>query len=215
MVSEQITSPVYQGQFGPFSITAADRQEVVIYRGALGLAALCFAAGSALFWLQGAQPWVLQVLTLLYGGFWLALGVSLTKIHIYLKPLHQTLKLFWLIGGVASLGLAIAYPSPLLLTLYQQPLTLLGVGFTFAALTGIFFKEAFCFGRPETLLLTLIVPGLLLGHMLGWLPLLWERWLLAAWVVLFLVFAVRKAVQPIPPDIGDKSVFEYLEQRAQ
>jgi uncharacterized integral membrane protein len=33
------------------------------------------------------------------------------------------------------------------------------------------------------------------------------------WAVLFLIFAVRKVIQPIPPDIGDKSVFEYLRTR--
>jgi len=37
--------------------------------------------------------------------------------------------------------------------------------------------------------------------------------LLGLWTVLFLVFAVRKAIQPIPPDIGDKSVFAYLKQQ--
>jgi uncharacterized integral membrane protein len=37
--------------------------------------------------------------------------------------------------------------------------------------------------------------------------------LLALWALLFLVFAVRKVIQPIPPDIGDKSVFAYLEQQ--
>ncbi|MFE4107237.1 DUF2301 domain-containing membrane protein [Almyronema epifaneia] len=214
MTSEQVAAPVYQGQFGTFSITAADRQEVKVYRGGLAIAALCLAIGSALVGWQGSQPWVLQTLTVLYAGFWLALGVSLMKIHIYLKPLHQLLKLFWLMGGVASLALAIIYPTPLLLTLYQQPLTLLGAGFTFAALTGIFFKEAFCFGRLETQLLTPIVPTLLLGHLLGWLPPLWEGWLLAAWASLFLIFAGRKAVQAIPDDIGDKSVFAYLQQQA-
>jgi uncharacterized integral membrane protein len=43
----------------------------------------------------------------------------------------------------------------------------------------------------------------------------WERGLLAAWAVLFLVFAVRKLIQAIPPDIGDKSVFAYLQARSQ
>jgi uncharacterized integral membrane protein len=38
----------------------------------------------------------------------------------------------------------------------------------------------------------------------------WGQWGLGIWAGLFLVFAVRKLVQPIPPDIGDKSVFEYL-----
>jgi uncharacterized integral membrane protein len=56
---------------------------------------------------------------------------------------------------------------------------------------------------------------LLLGHLAGVLPTNWEQVLLGLWAVLFVVFALRKVVQPIPPDIGDKSVFTYLkEQRA-
>jgi uncharacterized integral membrane protein len=40
-----------------------------------------------------------------------------------------------------------------------------------------------------------------------------EKILLALWAGLFLIFVARKVVQPIPPDIGDKSVFTYLEQQ--
>ncbi len=108
------------------------------------------------------------------------------------------------------MAVALSYPTPLALTAYQQPLTILGIGFTFAALTGIFFKEAFCFNRLETKFLVVIVPGLLLGHMTGILSVATERSLLVAWAALFAVFALRKVIQPIPPDIGDKSVFDYL-----
>uniref|UniRef100_UPI00286DF6E8 DUF2301 domain-containing membrane protein n=1 Tax=Chamaesiphon sp. VAR_69_metabat_338 TaxID=2964704 RepID=UPI00286DF6E8 len=93
--------------------------------------------------------------------------------------------------------------------------TILGVGFIFAALTGIFFKEAFCFDRLETKLLVFIVPLLLLGHLTQLLPKAAEPILLAVWAGLFLVFAIRKVIQQIPPDIGDKSVFEYLAAQPQ
>jgi uncharacterized integral membrane protein len=89
----------------------------------------------------------------------------------------------------------------------------LGIGFTFAALTGIYFKEAFCFNRFETKFLTPLVPMLLLGHLAGVLPTAWEQVLLGIWAVLFMVFALRKVVQPIPADIGDKSVFAYLKEQ--
>ncbi|HEY9804564.1 MAG TPA: DUF2301 domain-containing membrane protein, partial [Leptolyngbyaceae cyanobacterium] len=55
---------------------------------------------------------------------------------------------------------------------------------------------------------------LLLGHLVGILPSQWEQILLGVWAVLFIVFAVRKAIQAIPPDIGDKSVFAYLKQKS-
>ncbi|MBW4466857.1 MAG: DUF2301 domain-containing membrane protein [Pegethrix bostrychoides GSE-TBD4-15B] len=201
----------YQGQFGEFTITPSDRRGVVIYRAGLMAAALCFAAGAILALWQGENPTVQMALTLLYTGFSLGLGVSLLMIHIYMVTLHRALQAFWLVGSLAALAVGHFYPEPFALTVYQHPVTILGVGFTFAALTGIFFKEAFCFNRLETKLLTPTVPLLLLSHWLGWLPLGVEQGLLAVWAALFIVFAIRKVIQPIPPDIGDKSVFEYLQ----
>ena len=202
----------YQGQFGEFTITAHDRRTVVIYRGALAIAAACFAIGVGLVLSQPSDG-MLQLLSPLYTVFCLALGVSLIYIHIYMEVLHRVLQAFWLIGCGASLAIAHVYPEPLALTIYHQPLTLLGVGFVFAAVTGIYFKEAFCFNRLETKVLTPLVPSLLLGHLLGWLPLNLEQSLLGVWAGLFVVFALRKVIQPIPPDIGDKSVFDYLHQQ--
>ncbi|MBE9179593.1 DUF2301 domain-containing membrane protein [Oculatella sp. LEGE 06141] len=212
MVNIQAAEPqVYQGQFGEFTIDTHDRQGVIFYRAGLMVAALSFAVGSTLvLW----QPHTfVQLLTPLYACFSLALGISLLLIHIYLIPLHRALQAFWIAGSVAAIAIALAYREPLALTVYHNPTTLLGIGLTFVALTGIFFKEAFCFNRLETKLLTPIVPLLLLGHLSGLLPLVWERGLLAAWAVLMVVFALRKAVQPIPDDIGDKSVFAYLKQQ--
>jgi uncharacterized integral membrane protein len=205
------TSEVYQGQFGEFTITKADRIGVIIYRSALFIAALCFAIGTiAVIW-QGSQSMVLGSLTPLYGLFCAALGISLLTIHIYMASLHRALQLFWLIGCFAALWLAFQSTGPLALTIYNHPATLIGIGFTFAALTGIFIKEAFCFNRLEAKLLTPVIPFLLLGHWLGWLTVQTEQVLLVTWAVLFLVFALRKAIQPIPPDIGDKTVFAYLQ----
>jgi uncharacterized integral membrane protein len=206
---------VYQGQFGDFTITQSDRKGVIIYRTGLLVAALSFALGSVLVLLAGDAPGVLQALTPLYAVFCIALGVSLVTIHIYMAALHRLLQLFWGIGVIAATVLALSTHEPLALFVYNHPTAIFGVGFTFAALTGIYFKEAFCFNRFETKFLTPLLPMLLLGHLAGVLPTNWEQVLLGLWAVLFVVFALRKVVQPIPPDIGDKSVFTYLkEQRA-
>jgi len=204
---------VYQGQFGTYTITERDRAEVIIYRSGLGIAALSFAVGTLLLFWQGATPVILQTLTYLYGLFSLGLGISLMTIHIYLLPLHRLLQLFWLIGTIAAMIITIQADVPLILYVYNHPLTLFGVGFTFAALTGIFFKEGFCFHRLETQILTPLVPIVLLGHLTGVIPSQIESILLATWTVLFLVFALRKIPQNIPSDIGDKSVFDYLKQQ--
>jgi uncharacterized integral membrane protein len=203
-------NPVYQGQFGEFTITDRDRQEVILYRTGLAIAGLSFGLGVALTLGMGANVLVHQGLTILFGFFSLGLGLSLWKIHIYMKPLHRALQLFWLIGSIAALVFTLYSPEPLGDFVYHQPLAILGIGFIFAALTGIFIKEAFCFDRLETKFLVPLVPLLLLGHLFSSLPLPVEKTLLVLWAGLFLVFVTRKIVQPIPPDIGDKSVFAHL-----
>ncbi|UKO99796.1 DUF2301 domain-containing membrane protein [Nostoc sp. UHCC 0870] len=214
MTTSTVSTPeAYQGQFGEFTITQSDRTGVIIYRAGLMVAALSFAIASALV-LFNDNPIVIQALTPLYTCFSLALGVSLLTIHIYMALLHRLLQVFWLIGSISSFLIGHYDSEPFVVTVYNQPLTLFGVGFTFVALTGIYFKEAFCFNRAETKVLTVIVPLLLLGHLLGILPTQAEQFLLGAWATLFLVFALRKVVQAIPPDIGDKSVFTYLKNKS-
>ena len=204
-------SIIYQGQFGDFTIDSRDRTSVIIYRAGLAISALSFAVGSAIALLQ---PDRISLLQPLFFCFSLGLGVSLLTIHIYLALLHRVLQVFWAIGTAAGVFWAISSSEPLAVTIYEQPVALFGVGFIFAALTGIYFKEAFCFHRLETKFLTFLVPVLLLGHMLGIFPQQWEQIMLASWTILFCVFALRKVIQPIPPDIGDKSVFTYLHERS-
>lgn len=212
MTTEEI-SIVYQGQFGEYTITPEDRRGVLVYRASLLITAVSFASGVGAGLLWGDQPFILNGLTLLYGVFWVALGISLLTIHIYLKPLHQLLQIFWAIGGMASLVIGLNSAEPLAMVVYHHPATLLGMGFTFAALTGIFFKEAFCFDRLETKLLTPLVPILLLGHLAGVLPPAVEKFLLVVWAGAFVLFGLRKFWQSIPSDMGDKSVFNYLEEQ--
>jgi uncharacterized integral membrane protein len=206
-------SEVYQGQFGEFTITQSDRIGVMVYRAGLGAAALCFAIGTTLVLQHGKNPTAIGAITPIFACFWIALGISLATIHIYMVALHRLLQVFWVIGGVAALAVALVFQEPLALAVYDRPATLWGIGFTFVALTGIYFKEAFCFNRLETKFLTPAVPLLILGHIVGFLSTDKEQFLLAVWAALFIIFAVRKFVQPMPQDIGDKSVFEYLNNK--
>jgi uncharacterized integral membrane protein len=207
-------SPIYQGQFGEFTITDADRREVILYRTGLAVSGLSFAIGVGLMLGIGNDPLVLQLLTPLFMLFSAGLGLSLWTIHIYFKVLHRVLQLFWLIGSISAVVFTVYSAEPLAVFVYQQPLSILGIGFVFAALTGIFFKEGFCFGRLETKLLTPLLPILLLGHLFAVLPVAIEKTLLITWAGLFLVFVFRKAIQAIPPDIGDKSVFAHLAKQS-
>lgn len=208
-------SPVYQGQFGTFMIDEHDRRGVILYRSGLAIAAASFALGTILVL---GQPLPTPTLNLEWASvcFWLmtaGLGLSLWTIHIYLAALHRLLQLFLAIGSLSAIYVDFSSPTPLVATVGGQPLTILGIGFTFAALTGIYFKEAFCFNRLETKVLTPLVPLLLLGYLASVLPITVAKIGLIVWAGLFLVFAGRKTYQPIPPDIGDKSVFTYLQSQ--
>ncbi len=205
--------PIYQGQFGDFTIDEEDRRGVILYRTGLAITSLSLILGVAIVLRLPPSPMMLHSLTALYFLFSAGLGLSLWMIHIYLVVLHRALQGFWVIGTVSALVFTLTCPEPLALCVYHQPLTLLGLGFSFAALTGIFFKEAFCFNRLETKFLTPLIPIILLGHMLGWLTPNAEQILIALMAGLLMVFIVRKAIQAIPPDIGDKSVFIYLKQQ--
>ena len=199
--------PVFDGVFGPYTITDHDRREVLGYR--LALTALALGQlGLLLTWRQGGAallwPWFL----LMAAG----LGLALRWIHIYLRPLHRALQLFWLAGclggvvlaqrvGIAAMGEA----------LREQPLWILAVGPFFAALTGVGFKEFFCFRRPEAIGVTLLLPVALLGRLSGLLPLATTATLLTLESVLLLVLCLRKFPMPAAADVGDKSVFLHLE----
>ena len=209
----QADPEIYQGQFGEFTITPSDRLEVKIYRSGLMVAAVCFAISTTLVVWPNTTEGFTNLLTPLYACFCLGLGVSLVMIHIYLAILHRLLQLFWFIGTAVAVWIALTSSDPLAIAIYNDPQALFGIGFTFAALTGIYFKEAFCFNRFETKLLTPLVPALILGHLLGLLSPYAESLLLGIWAVLFMVFALRKAFQAIPDDIGDKSVFAYLKEK--
>jgi uncharacterized integral membrane protein len=197
----------YEGVFGPYTITAADEREVLGYRlsltavalGQLGLLLQWHQFGPGLLW-----PWGL----LMAGG----LGLALRWIHIYLRPLHRALQLFWLLGCLGGLLLAlrvgVGQIGP---ALVEQPLWILAVGPFFAALTGVGFKEFFCFRRPEAIGVTLLLPLALLGRLSGLLDPSATAILLALEATLLLVLCLRKFPMAAAADVGDKSVFLHLE----
>ena len=202
-----MTDPLFDGVYGTFSIDARDRREVLGYRLALLLVALAQAALLLQWQLLGpAQLW--PWLALMAAG----LGLALRWIHIYLRPLHRTLQLFWLLGCLGALTLALqAGPTQMATKLAEQRLWLLAIGPLFAALAGIGFKEFFCFQRPEAIGVTLLLPLALLGYLIGLLNAGATTILLAIESGLLLVLCLRKFPMPAAADVGDKSVFAHLE----
>jgi uncharacterized integral membrane protein len=201
--------PERQGVYGPYRITAADRREVLGYRLSLGLAA---AAQAALLlqwhWRGPASLWI-WLLPLALG-----LGLALRWIHIYLRPLHRALQLLWLLGCLGLVGLAWRVgPAAMATAVAADGRWIWAIGPLFAALAGIGFKEFFCFRRPEAIGVTLLLPLALLGHLSGLLPTLLTGRLLALEALLLLVLCLRKLPMEAAADVGDKSVFAYLEEQ--
>ena len=199
--------PQFEGVYGPYTITEQDRREVQRYRLALLTSGLALLAGVVHCWVLGvawAWLWMLPV-----GA---GLGLALLWIHIYLRPLHRALQLFWLAGCLGWAGLVvIAGPTQALPTLAANPLWILAIGPLFAALAGIGFKEFFCFRRPEALGLTLLLPTALLGRLVGVLPDSPCLVLLGITAMLLVLLACRKFGVDAAADVGDKSVFAYLD----
>lgn len=199
--------PVFEGVYGPYSITATDRREVLGYRLALFTAALAQAA-LLLQWQQLGGTWIWPWLLPLAAG----VGLALRWIHIYLRPLHRALQLFWLLGCIGFGGLLIsAGPQGIATALTNNGRWIWAVGPFFAALAGIGFKEFFCFRRPEAIGVTLLLPIALLGRLSGLLSTEVTATLLAIEAALLLVLTLRKFPMDAAADVGDKSVFAYLE----
>ena len=142
----------------------------------------------------------------------LGLGLALRWIHIYLRPLHRALQLLWLLGCLGAGGMAWRVgPDQMVAALGEQRLWLLAIGPLFAALAGIGFKEFFCFRRLEAIGVTLLLPLALLGYLVGMLHAATSTGLMATESVLLVLLCVRKFPMPAAADVGDKSVFAYLD----
>ena len=204
---EEQSEPCFEGMYGPYCITLQDQREVQLYRICLLVCGLSFSAGLGQWILIGPQLATLWLLPLA-----VSLGLALRWIHIYLRPLHQALQLFWAAGCIGWLVLAMqAGPSNIFNTLESQRLWTLAIGPLFASLAGIGFKEFFCFRRPEAIGLTLLLPVALLGHLSGLIPGPVAISMLAICSSLLVLLALRKFGMEAAADVGDKSVFAYLE----
>lgn len=202
-----MADPQFDGVYGLYTITDDDRLEVQRYRLALLACGVSMSAGLLQWWLIGGSWAWLWLLPLTLG-----LGLALQWIHIYLKPLHQALKLLLLLGCIGWLALLVTSgPRHALSSLASQPLWILAVGPQFAALTGIGFKEFFCFQRLEAIGLTLLLPIALLGRLTTLMGSELCLALMGLASLLLVVMALRKFGIDAAADVGDKSVFAYLE----
>ena len=201
------SSTPIKGVYGDFIVTSNDKKEVLFYRLSILFCGLFFSIGIAQWFFNGShQIWIWLL------GMSISLGLSLKWIHIYLRALHQVLIIFWILGCIGFLILAYQFGlTNIIYGLRENPKSILLIGPLFASLTGIGFKEFFCFRRIEAIGITIFIPIALIGYLT---ELANERFTFAMLVVsslLLLLMGIRKFNLPAEADIGDKSVFDFLE----
>ena len=198
-----------QGVYGKYRITKDDEIEVQRYRISILICGISFCGGIFHWLFFGPSLAWLWLIAMTVG-----LGLALKWIHIYLRPLHRALQILWAIG---CLGFGILFINVggqnLLSSLASKPIWTIAIGPLFAALTGIGFKEFFCFRRLEAIGLTILVPLALLGHLIGVLQPGLVMILLICSAILLLVLSIRKFGMDAAADVGDKSVFNYLDRQ--
>ena len=198
-----------KGTYGDFIVNSNDKKEVLFYRLSILFCGLFFAGGICYWFLNGNnQIWFWLI------GMTISLGLSLNWIHIYLKSLHQALKLLWLIGlfGFAILSYHFGLTN-IIFGLKENPKFILLIGPIFASLTGIGFKEFFCFRRIEAIGITIFIPISLLGYLTGLASDGFTFAMLMLSSFLLLILGIRKFNLPAEADVGDKSVFVFLENQ--
>ncbi len=199
--------PEFEGLYGTYRITYQDQIEVKRYRQALLVCAISLFFG-LIQWISIGASWASIWLVPLTLG----LGLSLKWIHIYLQPLHKLLQVLWLLGTLGILFLSIKIGvNHLLPSLASKPILTLIIGPFFAALTGVGFKEFFCFRRAEAIGVTILIPIALIGHLTQILNQYSVIIILLFSSILLLILSIRKFGMDASLDVGDKSIFDYLE----
>ena len=90
-----------KGVYGNFIVTSNDKKEVLFYRLSILFCGIFFVIGIVQWYTNGSdQTWIWLL------GMSISMGFSLKWIHIYLRPLHQTLTIFWVLGCIGFLILS-------------------------------------------------------------------------------------------------------------
>jgi len=198
-----------KGVYGDFIVTSDDKKEVLYYRLSILFCGLFFSIGIAQWFINGShQTWFWLL------GMSISMGLSLKWIHIYLRTLHQTLTIFWVLGCIGFLILSYHFGvTNLIYVIRENPKLTLLIGPLFASLTGIGFKEFFCFRRIEAIGITIFIPISLIGYLTQLVNANFTFLMLVVSSLLLLILGIRKFNLPAESDIGDKSVFDFLESQ--
>ena len=178
------------------TLDGLDVLTVRLYRTGVSVAALALIAlGAVELWgLDGgarqAATWALGVGT----------AVAVADLHLYDKRIR------WFEGVLGWAGLGLSWLGALVPGVAGHTIATAGLGFVFAAMSGIALKEQFCFRIPFLRLVPLILAPSLI-------PVLLHNDTIAGAMhvvggALFALLAGAKAAQPLHFDIGDKRHYQ-------
>jgi len=206
--NDKQTEKIYEGFYGNYSINAKDILEVKLYRFSLCFCSACLVAGISQWIFFGSKYIFLWlVLTSLFSN------LSLIWIHIYIKSLHNILKLFSLVGLINLLIIIYNFgPYNIGDFLINDNINIILVGPVFASIVGIGFKEFFCFRNAEAALITLIFPCSIVLYIFKIISINVLAISLLISSILFFILTIKKFKIDSSSDIGDKSIFEYMKK---
>lgn len=154
-----------------------DKISVIIYRSGFILATFAFAL----------LPWEIEISQKL---LIIAAAVAASSLHIYMKSIRYILQYVAYLGAIFAL-------------LNQS---MLGVGMALITLSGLAYKEYFCFKVLGLNFQPFIAVLLWLSLANNWQIIANSLSLISA--VLFALLSVKKITMPLHFDIGDKSKYE-------
>ncbi|MGO9014950.1 MAG: DUF2301 domain-containing membrane protein [Dissulfurispiraceae bacterium] len=197
-----------QGYFQP--LTPGDKISVILYRAGIVLSTLFILAGA--FFSSNASRYQEYIsyaflTNVLLIKLYVAVGISVFFIHLYVGKFHRALKKLYYIAVISLILLFIIGRGDVLGVLVSKtygPILLLPLS---GCLGFITVKEAFCFRLIEGYLLALTMPVYLVvlaGRGLTAKGVSYGLILIAAMLV---VFTLRKVFMPLHYDIGDKSAY--------
>jgi uncharacterized integral membrane protein len=189
-------------EFQPLTMT--DRITVILYRIGIAMSMLIIIAMTiASFYYRGYTPRLNLLLLLLY----IATGLSVFFMHLYMSKLHRLLKRLYYLSILCLLVLLYlgkGDAAGIVLSRTYGPLLLLPLAGCLGFVTA---KEAFCFGLLEGYLIAIIMPLYLLVLSAGGVSIEWIRYSLLFLTTIYTLFTFRKVFMPIHYDIGDKSAY--------
>lgn len=187
-------------------LTREDKITTAVYRTGIVLSAVIIAALAFLAATGSLVPG--RTADMLGFALYASVGLSVFFIHLYIGRFKRFLMNLYFVSLAALAALLFIGKGSVSAALIQTPLSTLLLLPLSGCLGFVTAKEAFCFKLIEGYLLAMIMPLYLLLVAGGVLPGKSASYGLLVISALLVLFTLRKVIQPIAWDIGDKSAYQ-------